>query len=114
MEQEGPLRRFLRNRPRLFDILGKGGFFQRELETKFPTETAEFRSRWEAKGVSDRLINRALKYVEDTVTGQAAFVIPPDLDSNLRQRAVNENFQRGVRPGGIGDQWIEGLMRAFA
>ncbi len=114
MEREGPLRRFLENRPRLFDSISRLGFFERELAGKFPTEVREFRTRWESRGVSDRLINRALKYVEDTVTGQASFVVPADVDGGLRDRIRAENFQKGVRPGGIGDQWIEGLQRAFA
>ncbi len=90
------------------------GFFQRELETKFPDESAAFKARWESRGVSDRLIRKALKYVEDTSLGQVGFVVPPDISREERQRILDENYVRNLREGGIGDHWLMGLQRAFS
>ena len=112
--EEGPLRRFLRTRPRLFQHGFQLVFARGELARQHPREVGEFRSRWRARGASDRLIEKAVLFAEDTVTGQAGFVIPSSVNSGLRDQVRRENFTRAMRPGGMADAWIEGIITAFA
>lgn len=89
-------------------------FARGDLARQHPREVMAFRSRWRTRGASDRFIEKAVLFAEDTVTGQAGFVIPSSVDSGLRDTVRRENFVRAMQPGGMADAWIEGIITAFA
>ena len=109
LDEEGPVRKFLKNRPRLLGGMPKLlASSNPVIDRRFEDIRAKKKKEWTAAGFPEKLQTRALEWATEYTSGMAMTIAPRDPD--LRKRIEDTLYPQSLD---LAERWIKGLMKAM-